>query len=514
MRFLMKFTIIKVMISIEKINYYKPHWHDEMLEFAMVLSGSIDATIGCDNYRMKEGNILLIGTEDVHSFRKTEDENLLLFIRFDCRLLEKDFPGIAKWNLICDPSVEKSSGTDFDRLRFLMADTVMAKAHGLKDNSKEQSLLKFCRDTFLSTNLLLRKQDVTPAQMETFQKLALYIERNYINPVTLSDVAEYINYSFNHTSVIIKQITGMNFTDYLAHIRCLAAERLLVSTEKTILDIALECGFSDARALGKYFKNWYGVTPGEFREQIERDFTETGLSSFTETEFNNHEIMLKLDAHLKSETRTIILDMKNLPAGELFKPPVLGQPLKHYNSDGSDAVPRLLAGILDGRIKYLKQTDDQGPAVFHGDCGLSANSGIKKAVFYAWDFLSRFKSLIIKEEGIAAGIYEEGIRIILFPPPGTGAEKKFGIIKFIFNSVSDDYIISRYNIDRVHGSSYHLWKELDSPPSLTEELENQIVRHSLPELDFTVIKNRGSFEIIENLPDEGAVMIEIRRQKI
>ncbi|MDC7226837.1 MAG: hypothetical protein PQJ61_08725 [Spirochaetales bacterium] len=49
------------MISIEKIVFYTPQWHDEMLEFAMLLSGSVDVFIGCASYRMLRGNILLTG---------------------------------------------------------------------------------------------------------------------------------------------------------------------------------------------------------------------------------------------------------------------------------------------------------------------------------------------------------------------------------------------------------------------------------------------------------------------
>jgi len=501
------------MISIERVEYYKSHWHDEMLEFAMVLEGSIDVNIGCDSYRMKEGNILLIGTEDVHSFRKTDDANSVLFTRFDCRLLEKDFPGIINWNLIGDPAVEESAEQDFGRLRFLIADLALAETDG-NDTSQETSrLLNYCRDAFLSTNLLLRKQNVSAEQMEIFNKLALYIQKSYTKTVTLGDVADYINYSFNYTSSIIKQITGMNFTDYLNHIRVLAAERMLISTDKNIIDIALECGFNDARAMGRYFKNWYKLPPGEYRTENNRRFPETSLSSFTEIEFNDAEIQKKLKSYINSSQRIISIDFDKHSGGEMFKPPVLGLDPYIINTDVCGTLPRLSKGILDGSIKTLKQTDDDGRTVFHGDCGLSTHSGIKKPAFYLYEFISEFKSILIREESICLAASDSGFMILLYPAEEIDPAAHREIVRFLFKSVKHNYIIKRITLNCNRGNPYRLWDKLGSPPKLSAEFEELIIKHSVPDLDFSIVRNRDTFELNEELPQEGVVMIELNQER-
>ena len=487
------------MITVESINYYKPHWHDDLIVFMLVLEGSVSASIGCDNYRLVKDDVLLIGAEDVHSFKKTEEDNLVLFARFDCRILERDFPGISNWNMTGEIGSEKNN-TDLDRLRFLIAETALG--------GNEYSLLKYCRDTFLSINTLLRRQDITPSQMDIFFNINAYIHKKHKEQLSLGDIAEYINYSLNDTSFLLKQITGMSFIEYLCSIRCLAAERLLVSSDESIKKIAMECGFPDARALGRCFKKLYKKTPLEYRDEIKENFPYKMLSKFDLHNLSEKKVHGLIESYTCSDNRIISIDLANLPAGIVFNKPSLGIPDKPVNSDGYDAISAMIVGLIEGKIKKLKQTDDEGTSLFHGDCGLITHSGIKKAVFYVYEFMSSINTILKNEDGILIGNGDKGLQILLYPESGQNYDKRCKL-RLVFNSLEDDFIVNRYLVDYKHGNPYRFWDKLGRPEKLNPKIEELIMKYSLPELEFSVIKNRRSFEINEYLPQEGAVMISI-----
>ena len=58
----------------------------------------------------------------------------------------------------------------------------------------------------------------------------------------------------------------MSFQQWLSSVRCEFAEKLLVSTNKTISEIALEVGFASTKYLISHFKKWYACTPSRYRE--------------------------------------------------------------------------------------------------------------------------------------------------------------------------------------------------------------------------------------------------------
>ena len=60
---------------------------------------------------------------------------------------------------------------------------------------------------------------------------------------------------------------GTSFKTLLDQTRAALAKNYLVQSERTLLDIAFQLGFSDPSNFFRSFKRWYGVPPGQFRKQ-------------------------------------------------------------------------------------------------------------------------------------------------------------------------------------------------------------------------------------------------------
>lgn len=101
--------------------------------------------------------------------------------------------------------------------------------------------------------------------MKIMQEVLEYLDANYMHPITLADAAREATMSLFHFSRFFKSISGMSYVAYLNRIRVNQAEHLLRSTDKSILDIALECGFSNIRTFNRVFKQLKERTPSELR---------------------------------------------------------------------------------------------------------------------------------------------------------------------------------------------------------------------------------------------------------
>lgn len=92
-----------------------------------------------------------------------------------------------------------------------------------------------------------------------------YIEENYDKKLTLEQAAVKANFSASHFSRLFSSQLGMSFTEYVSNVRISYVKRLLVRTNKSIMEIALETGYCHGDYLSSQFKSKTGMTPLEFR---------------------------------------------------------------------------------------------------------------------------------------------------------------------------------------------------------------------------------------------------------
>ena len=96
-------------------------------------------------------------------------------------------------------------------------------------------------------------------------EIDLCIKRHEDEALTLQHLAHKLGYSEFHVSRKFKEISGMQFREYLRYRRLAFALKELRDTKKGILDIALNYGFSSNEAFTRAFKEAYGITPSEYR---------------------------------------------------------------------------------------------------------------------------------------------------------------------------------------------------------------------------------------------------------
>jgi len=92
-----------------------------------------------------------------------------------------------------------------------------------------------------------------------------YMREHLHEELSRDDVAQIAFLSPSHFSRVIKQTFGQSFTELLAAMRVDRAREELILTEKSLIQISLDCGFNDQSYFTKVFQKITGRTPGEYR---------------------------------------------------------------------------------------------------------------------------------------------------------------------------------------------------------------------------------------------------------
>lgn len=98
-------------------------------------------------------------------------------------------------------------------------------------------------------------------------QLLSIIEHAYNQDISLDELAESLYLTPSYLSVLFKQETGQNFIKYLTNYRIDKARELLVSEDYKINMIGEMVGYANSSYFCQIFKNYYGMTPMQYREQ-------------------------------------------------------------------------------------------------------------------------------------------------------------------------------------------------------------------------------------------------------
>ena len=96
----------------------------------------------------------------------------------------------------------------------------------------------------------------------------VYVNKHYSEEITVEECSRRLYMSYSYFSRKFKEITGKSFKNYLNITRINHAEKALLSTEKPITQIALECGFNNLAYFSATYKKIKGKSPSSVREQL------------------------------------------------------------------------------------------------------------------------------------------------------------------------------------------------------------------------------------------------------
>lgn len=245
-----------------------PHWHRHQ-EVILVETGKIRFTINSFKGEAAEGDFLVINGMDTHSL---VGDGTVRVAQFDSNL-KRDFkcPSKMRFNL-----------QDQDKL--IQKDSCCYEQIYREFNEAREAFMNENKDYYIMTIGCLYKltyfvNQITPSYQasktitnkvyfdyDRLETLFEYVDNNYYNRISLEEAATIANFSPHYFCKFFKRMTGVTFFDYLNEYRCEKADLLLRTTDKSIMEIALESGFSSCQYFSKIYHRFRGYSPSETRK--------------------------------------------------------------------------------------------------------------------------------------------------------------------------------------------------------------------------------------------------------
>lgn len=120
----------------------------------------------------------------------------------------------------------------------------------------------------------------TSTNAKRFKPVLEYIEKSYMNPIKLTDMAEVFGISASHFSVLFHDFFRQTPIDYLNSYRIERACLLLVHSDLPVTEVAYRCGFNDSAYFVKVFKKYKNTTPKKYRSTLEPQLIEKYPTSY------------------------------------------------------------------------------------------------------------------------------------------------------------------------------------------------------------------------------------------
>lgn len=99
------------------------------------------------------------------------------------------------------------------------------------------------------------------------QNIKNYIESNYDENISLKNLSGIYFMNEKYVGTLFHKQVGCSFREYLTKIRISHATNMLINTEKSITDIALDCGFQTVTYFNRVFLKFFGESPTEYRQK-------------------------------------------------------------------------------------------------------------------------------------------------------------------------------------------------------------------------------------------------------
>lgn len=276
------------------------HWHSE-LEFFAVYHGEVQVQVWDKLVTLKNGECIFLNVNTLHSFQQLhpEDQCVCPNIVFSDELiapatstinkkyikpvtLDEGLPFIAlqrgiPWqeeilahlNVIFSLSQQYGETGAYEAAPILWLANAECSVNCFEMRIQEE-LNRIWQIIYGNLPTMPRipilKREV--AQQIRMQKMLSYIHKNYMLPITLTDITSAAAVGKSEAARCFQKYMKDSPVNYLLHYRIAQAKQQLQNPLKNVVQICMECGFQSPSYFSKVFRRETGMTPIQYRKHL------------------------------------------------------------------------------------------------------------------------------------------------------------------------------------------------------------------------------------------------------
>lgn len=263
-----------VSISVYSVEKTPTIMHEKgILEIIFCLKGSVRFSYAYEEFTLHAGEYVSVDADAYYLY--DGKDNICVSLYFDLKRYVDRFPFIYNNLFACEGFAETTMEyptPQHSRLKGMIIAMLksIAETGDVKiiANTAEEIIALFM-EYFDICFVYTDKQLVDSEIIDKMREINDYIHDNMSERLTVGELAKKFNFTEGYMSEYMRKVS-VGFRGMVSYIRANASERYLLDTDKTILEISEECGFSDVKYYYSAFKRWYKCTPKQFREQYGR----------------------------------------------------------------------------------------------------------------------------------------------------------------------------------------------------------------------------------------------------
>ncbi len=173
---------------------------------------------------------------------------------------------------ICNSATDTER--DYAMLRKLLSQLALtriehADIHGIHERELAYALVYYINRYHYVPHPFASEGRARQKYAARYAEIRSYLEQNYRQTVSLSDLAGRMYLSPAYLSRFIKQSLGASFMETLNQVRLRHAAEDLLRTAQPLTTVAYNNGFSSLSSFHRLFTAFYSLTPAEYRRQNE-----------------------------------------------------------------------------------------------------------------------------------------------------------------------------------------------------------------------------------------------------
>lgn len=226
-------------IRYKNLNFI-PHLHKD-IEFVYVAGGVISVTVEQRVFTLREGDSALILSCHEHSYATEKESDVFVWI------ISNDFvPSFASEteNKTCESPVFRPT----DETAALIKKYMMPDSAPCGILRRKACFYAICAEFCENCELTIKKSK----KRDLSVGILSYISEHYRENISLSSLAEALNYEKHYLSRYIHSQFGMNFRQYLNSYRAAYARQLIREGKMKVTEAAFESGFQSLRSFYRY----------------------------------------------------------------------------------------------------------------------------------------------------------------------------------------------------------------------------------------------------------------------
>lgn len=255
------------------------HTHEDFSELVIILNGTATHLVNEEEYYIKKGDAFVINENTSHGFIHPKNFRICnimfrpsfflpaltdirtspgfhaLFLIEPTRILQNGFQGRLSigWENYAETNqlIEKIYAEYYDR------------------PEGYQTMITSLLSLLITRLSRLYQSNAGKQYMDSpsLAKAAAYLENHYTEELSIEELASLAGLSVRHFRRLFQEIYNTSPIQYINSLRIQAAKRLLLSSDLSITDIAMHCGFANGNYFSTRFKQATGQSPYVYRTE-------------------------------------------------------------------------------------------------------------------------------------------------------------------------------------------------------------------------------------------------------